>query len=300
MKAFASLCFIGSVLVAGCAGERSVAPAPAGAQPSSIARGATVQKLIWTLSIYAYAYTYRGQQVGELQGFSNPVGLCADPNSNLYVVDASRQEIFVYAPGQSLPFYIYDDLGQTPNSCAFDPTTGNLAVANISNLTIFPPASGTPLTYTTPQLLGYDYVNYDKSGNLYLSGAQSGGAFAIAELPAGASKLTYIRVSGLAKGERHRAGGLMWDGRDLAVADFASKVLYRIAISGSAGTILDTWHLAHWKVSYVPVFVVTPKKLIFPHPGDVEFFSYPPTGPPKNGFFGNVGGVITVSPEVVN
>lgn len=300
MKALSTFCLIGAALIAGCGGERAATLVPAGPQQPSVARGSAAQRLIWTIDIYVYGYTYAGQQAVELTGFSDPVGLCTDPSSDLYVVDAGRQEIFVYAPGQLLPFYIYDDFGQTPNGCAFDPTTGNLAVTNKANLTIFPPASAMPLTYTSPQIGSYSYADYDKSGNLYLDGVKTAGGFALAELPAGAKQLTYIKTVNLVKGTRHRAAGIVWDGQDLAVADYASKVLYRIAVSGSTGTIIDTWHLAHWRTSYVPVFVVAGKRLIFPHAGEVQFFSYPPEGHIKNGFLGNIGELLTVSPEVIN
>lgn len=301
MKSISSLSFISALLLAGCANDRAMVLSSGAPQQLSVSRGTTAQNLIWSIDGYVYGYTYSGQLAQELTGFSDPAGLCTDPSGDLYVVDAGRDEVFAYAPGQSLPFYIYDDFGQQPNSCAFDPTTGNLAVTNQDNLTIFPPASGTPLTYTTPQMISYFDDDYDKSGNLYIDGARLEGdrGLAIAELPAGAKTITDIKIS-LTKEKPHRPGGIMWDGHDVVVADFPNRVLYRVAISGSTGTILDTWHLSHWTRSYPPEFVVTGKTLIFPHFGEVEFFSYPPKGRAKNGFFGNIGGYLTVSPEVTN
>jgi DNA-binding beta-propeller fold protein YncE len=297
-------CIVAASAIAGCQSS-ALAPqtsanrlgAALRASGSPASQGGS-QQSIWTIAAYVYQYSFSGQQLSELQGFSAPVGLCTDPSGDVYVVDEGRQEVFVYAPGQSLPFYIYDDLGETPNSCAFDPTTGNLAVANSANLTIFPPASGTPLVYTTSKMKAYSYLGYDKSGDLYIDGEGIKGGFALAELPAGRGGLINVTVS-LTKG-KHRAGGLVWDGQDLAISDPLSTVIYRIAVSESSGKILDTWHIANWKLHYTPVFAIDGKRLLFPGHSDVEFFSYPPKGRAKSGFSGNVGNVLTIGPEVIN
>ena len=259
---------------------------------------AKTSNVIWTIDTNVYGYSFKGKQVGELQGFTEAVALCSDPSSDLYVVDAGEEVIWEYHPGQSRPFHKYYDLFYTPNDCAFDPTTGDLAVANSTNVTILPPASGTPLMYENPKMTSYSFLDYDTSGNLYVDGYGAGSSFQLAELPAGGSTLNSITVSGLGSGD-HGAGGLVWDGHDLAVADGLSDVIYRIAISGSSGTILNTWHVAGWKVHDEPVFAIDGKKLLFPENGKVEFFSYPPKSRAKKSFTGNIGDVITVTPELI-
>jgi hypothetical protein len=244
-----------------------------------------------------YGYTLSGKESEKLMGFRHPVGLCSDPSGNLYVVDSGL--VYVYAPGQPLPFYIYDDLNESPSSCAYDPTTGNLAVANAVNVTIFPPDSAEPLVYKDSTMTSYAFLTYDKSGNLYADGGGAHGGLALAELPSGGQSLTHISMSNLSKGE-HRAGGVAWDGQDLAVADSYSMVIYRIAISGYAGDVLDTWHIWQWKYRYNPVFAIDGKKLYFPGNGLVEIFSYPPKGRPRNGFGGDIGTTLVIAPEILN
>lgn len=275
-----------------------MAPATSNAALSRAHSASSSEPVIWTLDVYVYAYTFSGQVTQELMGFAEPVGLCSDPSGDIYVVDAARQLIYVYAPGQYLPYYIYDDLGQAPSSCAFDPSTGDLAVANAANVTVFPPASGQPVVYKSQKMGKYYFLGYDKSGNLYVDGS-SAGHFALAELPAGGTHLIRISLSNLGAG-KHRAAGLVWDGKDVAVADSQSNVIYRIAISGTSGTVLNTWHISHWRLHYNAVFAIDGKRLIFPRRDEVVFFRYPPTGRALNSFSAHVTTQLVIAPEVIN
>jgi hypothetical protein len=272
--------------------------AAAAAQASWVSPMAKTQKLIWTIDSYVYAYTLGGKQVAKLVGLYSASGLCTDPSGDLYVTDGDL--IYEYAPGATLPFYIYDDPGQGASSCAFDPTTGNLAVANSGNLTIFPPASGVPIVFTTPNMTSYSYLDYDKSGNLYVDGDGAKNSFQLAELPKGGGSLVSIALPGI-NNRNHRPAGLVWDGQDLAIADALSTVVYRISISGSTGTVLHAYHISGWRGHFIVVFAIQGKRLFFPIRGSVEFLSWPPTkGRPKNGFFGSIGNVITLGPEAIN
>lgn len=291
-------CILSAAVLAGC---QAGTGAPAASVPA-LSRGrpaSSSQSLLWTIDVYVYAYTLSGQQAEELTGFAEPVGLCSDPSGDIYVVDANKQLVYVYAPGQSLPFYIYDDLGQSPSSCAYDPTSGNLAVANAANVTVFPPASGEPLVYTNATMTSYAFLGYDESGNLYVDGDGPHGRLALAELTAGGKSLTRISISNLSKGT-HRAGGLVWDGQDVVVADSYSTVIYRIAVSGHSGDILNTWHIWQWRRRFSPVFAIDGKHLYFPNKGLVEFFPYPPKGRARNGFSGHIGDALVLAPEPAN
>jgi hypothetical protein len=84
-------------------------------------------------------FTYpNGAYIGQLpappEGWSEPQGECVDNRANVYIANTSRSTIDEYSHGgtfiQSLA-----DTGQYPVSCAFDRTSGNLAVANIINVT---------------------------------------------------------------------------------------------------------------------------------------------------------------------
>lgn len=282
------------VATSGCRGAAALAPTA----PGSLAPATSSQKSIWTIDVYVYQYSLAGQQIGQLGGFSDPVGLCTDPSGDLYVVDAGKELIYEYAPGGSLPFYIYDDLGEEPNSCAVDPTTGDLAVTNSGNVLVFPPgSSGTPTAYTASNMSSYAYCNYDASGNLFVDGAQQIKSLRLAELPKGSSSMTAITISNLPKGT-HRPGGIQWDGQYVALSDGLANFIYRISVSGSSGKIVSMSHVAGWRLHYNVQFSIQGKRLLFPFPRRLEFFSYPPKGRARGGFTGHIGNrAMIVSPE---
>ena len=268
-KARVLCCAVAAACIAGCQGA-GVSPDANASVPTAAKHGAgswispaKTSDVIWTVDTNVYGYSLKGKQVGELQGFTEAVGLCSDPSSNLYVVDAGEEVIWEYHPGQSHPFGKLYDLFYTPNACAFDPTTGSLAVANSTNVTILPPASGTPVMYKNPNMTSYSFLDYDKSGNLYVDGSGLSGSFQLAELRAGGSSLNSIAVSGIGSGAAN-AGGLVWDGHDLAVADGLSNVIYRIAISGSTGTILTRGTSRVGRLTMTPSLRLTARSCSFP------------------------------------
>src|ERR1700729_2040785 len=178
---------IAPIFIAGCQGA-GTAP-QTNARPDArafrgagswISPAAKQQPLIYTPDgSDVFIYTYSGQQVGLLQGFSEPHGVCSDSQGNVYVtdagsVDAGAAVVYEYARGGTLPINVIDDSGQYPNSCAVDPTTGSLAVANDSshaNVLIFPPGSFTvPTAYTATNMVDYEFCGYDSAGNLYVDG----------------------------------------------------------------------------------------------------------------------------------
>src|SRR6202042_651602 len=88
-------------------------------------------------AVYVYSYP-AGPLVGTLTGFNNPIGLCSDAKGNVWVTNASGGNIVEYAHGGTSPIATLQDSGQTPEDCAVDPTTGNLAVADLySNAAIY-------------------------------------------------------------------------------------------------------------------------------------------------------------------
>ncbi|MGC1379977.1 MAG: hypothetical protein WA814_02995 [Candidatus Baltobacteraceae bacterium] len=293
---------LAAAIVAGCHGESVTPPALPASATAAAPRASwklpkTSEQVLWSLAGDAYAYTLDGTQVAVIGGFNNADGICTDPTGDVYITDSDL--VYAYAPGASLPFYIYDDTGQQASSCAFDPATGNLAVANSANLTIFPPASGTPIAFTTPNMTSYSYLNFDKTGNLYVDGYGAKNSFQLAELPKGSGSLVSVKLPGI-NNRTHRPGGLVWDGQDVAISDGLNDVIYRISISGSSGTVLNSYHIPNWRRHFTPVFAILGKRLFFPIDGKVEFFSWPPKGGrAKNGFFGHIGS-LTIGPEVIN
>jgi hypothetical protein len=73
------------------------------------------------------------------------------------------------------------------------------------------------------------WCTYDDAGNLFV--VSTGGS--LAELPVGSLKFRNISLS--VSGQ-----GIQWDGQYLALVNPSSDVVYRITVSGSSGSVVDT------------------------------------------------------------
>ncbi len=132
-----------------------------------------------TVQIFDYP---KGTNVGTITGFGYPEGLCSDSSGNVYVADGGSQQVFKYAHGGTAPVAILSDSGEVPASCAVDPSTGNLAVANllfttqfeIGSISVYPAGSTTPTVYTDANHAREYFLSYDNASNLYVDGVDSG------------------------------------------------------------------------------------------------------------------------------
>lgn len=308
---YLGMCIV-AIFIAGCQGA-GAAPQTNARQDARAFRGAgswispaaKQQPLIYTPDgSDVFIYTYSGQQVGLLQGFSEPHGVCSDSQGNVYVtdagsVDAGAAVVYEYARGGTLPINVIDDSGQYPNSCAVDPTTGSLAVANDSshaNVLIFPPGSFTvPTAYTATNMVDYEFCGYDSTGNLYVDGYGAKSSFQLAELPKGGDTLVGLPIEEL-NNKDHGAGGLQWDGQYLAVEDSQKRDMYRIAVSGSQASIAGKLRPKGISNRYAAQFSIQGKSLLFPLTyGRMAFYKYPQGGRPTKGFISSVGPNMTVS-----
>ena len=105
--------------------------------PSWMAPGAKKDDLLYvsdvaTADVYVYSYP-QGALVGTLTGFTRPAGLCVDTAGDVYVTDLFAFQIVEYSHGGTAPIATLKDQRKEPGDCAFDPTTGNLAVSNVSS-----------------------------------------------------------------------------------------------------------------------------------------------------------------------
>jgi len=100
----------------------------------------------------------------------------------------------MYAHGGASPIATLSDSGYDPYACSFDPSTGNLAVANYStylggsspgNVAVYPSARGDPTDYTDDELWRYFNCGYDNKGDLFLDGLDDTQHSVFAELPKG-------------------------------------------------------------------------------------------------------------------
>ena len=226
-----------------------------GRQPSvyaAVAPAAKKQNLLYVDGLGAvFVLTYPG---GKLEGYVaslpfNPTNLCADTTGDVFFVGGGYPdaEVAEYAHGGTEPIATLADASGTPYSCAVDPTTGNLAVINLTtgvgspgNVAIYQDAQGTPELYSDSKFHDFLFGSYDNQGNLLVDG---GGEFDLkfAELPAGGSTFTDIRLN---KGLRN-PGVIQWDGSDFAIGQRVVRrqrygaLFARVVISGSGGTVVS-------------------------------------------------------------
>jgi hypothetical protein len=230
-----------------------------------------------------YVYSYPGGNLeGTLTGFNRPWGLCVDKAGKVFVTDDTAFRIVEYAHGGTKPLATLKDPGEEPGGCSVDPTTGDLAVANIStpatdpgDVAIYKKARGTLRAYKDPKFGFYEYCGYDNQGNLYVDGMKDD-AFAFAELPKG--KHSFVNI-GLNENIRY-AGGVQWDGKYVAIRDYEANVIYQFSISGSGGT--ETGSTALDGSNFAVQFWIQGSNVVAPNAdgANVMFWNYPAGGSP--------------------
>ena len=260
---------------------------------SWMAAGAKENDLLYvsdvgTGDVYVYSYP-QGALVGTLTGFTWPAGLCVDSAGDVYVTDLFAFHVLEYAHGGTYAIATLKDPGEDPGDCAFDPATGNLAVANVStpnsnrgDVLIYTGAKRKPHAYKERDIFYYEFCAYDDGGNLYVDGVNHG-VFALAEIPSGQTGFTNITLDK----SFAFAGALAWDGGDLAVGDYESKVIYEFSIGGDTGKEVRATHL---KRANFPIGSwIQGSTVIGPNDdsANVMFWRYPKGGLP----FKTIGGL---------
>jgi hypothetical protein len=283
-----SLC-AGLAMLAGC-GFSGVVPqrastatnAPAVRDASWISPAVGVQDLLYVsdvgtgkVNIYSYP---SGNLVGRLAGFQRPQAMCVNKYGEVFVPDLQAFKVYAYRHGAKKPTAVLSDPGQDPDDCAVDPTTGALAVANLStpysgpgDLVVY--AHGKRTEFRDPHIRYYLFCGYDNQGNLYVDGMSSG-SFKFAELPKGSTNFVDITLS-----KHIRFGGaVQWDGRNVAVGDYESNVIYQFKINGRTGTEVGETRLNG--SDYAIGFWIEGSRVIGPNDDStsVMFWNYPAGG----------------------
>jgi hypothetical protein len=191
---------------------------------------------VYTVTVYSYP---KGKHVGTLRGFYQPLGECVDQAGNVFI--ANGDTILEYAHGGKKAIQTLTLSGYGAQSCAVDPTTGDLAVTWDDNFTkgyvaIYKNGSGNPTLYTNGDML-FAFCGYDPAGNLYVDGRPSkSNEFIFAELPEGSGTMQTITLNQ----SFEFWGPVQWDGKYVAVTDSEADKVYRFTISGSSGTLEGT------------------------------------------------------------
>lgn len=194
-----------------------------------------------TQAVTVYNF-WSGKLVGTLKGFKLPRGLCVDKRQDVYVVNSDKHTIEEYAHGGTAPIKTLEDKHSFPNACSVDPTTGDLAVGNVTSVSIYEGASGTPKVYKYPTFYEFGCAVYDNKGNLLLNGQNQAGVFKFAELAKGGSRIQSVTL----RPRVVNSGCIEWDGKYLAVSNLGPvpTLIDQFSLSGREGsrkgkTILD-------------------------------------------------------------
>jgi hypothetical protein len=322
VAAFAVATGLGALsLVAACSNGASpqgssVLPSAGISQPqrSWMAADVTTQDLFYisdrgSNKVYAYSYPH-GVLEGTLSGFHSPAGLCVDKAGDVWVSEQGSAKIKEYAHGGTTPIAVLDDSGEVPVSCAIDPTTGNLAVANYykrkhpnqGSIAIFAHAKGRPTFYMgSLGLYGY-FCGYDDKGNLFVDGtSHESGGFLFEELAKGSARLRNITLTG---GTIYFPGQVQWDGKYVAVGDqtyerrLGASAIFRT--TGAGGKIVGVTTLTGY--GDVVEFWIERNTLIAPNYSArvALLYKYPAGGFPKRTITGlrqPFGAVVSLAPD---
>ncbi len=196
--------------------------------------------------------------VGMINTMSIVQGECADNAGDVWV--AANHQIVEYSHSAQLKNTLTDPDGYAMG-CAWDSTTGDLAVANVVDVVngqnkpgsvwIYPPAGGTPTEYKNRDQISNYFMGYDPDGNLFVDGRNAINGFMLSELLKGATKMQTIHIAG---GRIYFPGMVQWDPakNDLAVGDQICRnktlsCLYSVSVSGSNGSIVGKTGLNNYQ-----------------------------------------------------
>jgi hypothetical protein len=250
------------------------------------ARSAPQQDLIYAMGPKAtYILSYDdGSMIGSFEQTSGFVGLCSDSLGNVFRPD--RGIIFEYAHGGTKPIAQLPDQHYLPASCSVDGASGNLAVANLGtypstqlpgNIAIYRDASGEPTFYDTPQITTYYSCGFDAKGNLFIGGRNSSTPYVFAELPKDSNTIRILNLNEPVTG----SGNIQWDGKYLAVGARGADTIYRVSVSGSNATVVDTITLHGIRHQADDTFWLKGSTIITsagPHSGSLGMWKYPRGG----------------------
>ena len=181
---------------------------------------------------------YLGQLPAPPEGWSEPQGECVDNRGNVYIANTSRSTIDEYSHGGTF-IQSLTDAGQYPVSCAFDRTSGNLAVANVISVSGGPGSISTyhagalQNTFPVPNMFRVYFVGYaGGTGTLWLDGSDSSGVFRYDSFSGGT--FTPVPISG---GTIGSPGSVQWSAltKSMNVGDqatFAHPTIYRVSPTG--------------------------------------------------------------------
>jgi hypothetical protein len=247
---------VAAALLAGCSAMQPPAAAPAALPPNSATRAGDNGGRSWmdasarkwdllyvsnalgpTVNVYRF---WQRKLVGVLTGFDEPLGECVDAAGDVYVTDHYGHRILEFAHGGASPINVIRTSLTQPSGCAVDLKTGDLAVADDSNLLIYRGGKGRPKAYTGP-LTEYASCAYDDKGDLLVTDGlegSSGYGSDFAWLRKGSGRLVPIKLhGGSSYGAFNDVGGIAWDGQYFGIDGTDAYLISQERISRRRGRL---------------------------------------------------------------
>ena len=267
---FNPLCTLIVASLTGCAAPNAAGPAPnlSGPDPNAVRASRAPHRDVrlfvsdyGTLGVPGRILIYSLPSLTPITTNSNvgqPKGECSDNRGDVWVTadnPRSLPQVTYELNHEGLVIKtLQDPDGYPGQGCAWDPTTGDLAITNINfsccsgNVLIYPGGTGTPRQVSAPGQRLASFVGYDGNGNLFFDGQDLNYQFMLAELPKGAQNADDIDVSG---------GTIVWSGMVqsggpgiLYIGDQNCKphsgqqsCLHRLALRGSKAKITGKTNL---------------------------------------------------------
>jgi hypothetical protein len=277
-------------MLAACAGASNASNlplAPSGgafaAKPDAKTGDLLYAADLTTNDVYVYSYP-GGVLKRTLTGFKAVHYECVDSAGDVFIDDTAASKVLEYARGGDKPIHTFRTPGSTPNSCAIDPVTGNLAISHdplgsgAGGVDVYVHATGNPKTYSTPNVFRYYFVGYDAAGNLFVDGTDMHVTFELAELSAGSNTAQAITLNQSVS----LPGAIQWDGQYLAIGDQVciecASQIDRVSVSGSNGTVVATVSLSD-SCDVLQYWIYNKRVVTANDCGNaVKYFSYPEGG----------------------
>ncbi len=243
----------------------------------------------FTGAVYAFDYpsgTLLGTLPAPPEGWSEVQGACVDKSGNAYFANTALSTIDEYSHSGTF-IATLSDPNQFPVSCAFDRSTGNLAVSNIidtsggpGSITIYN-AGVLQNTYYPPNMSRVYSSGYEAgTGTLWLSGSNSGSLSVFDTFAGGV--FTPFTIQG---GSFQVGGGFQWSALTKSMnagGATGSNQTALLHVSPSMKVVGAT--VLHCGRSFCPVveyFIKGPRvTIIDARDLDVLMFDYPAGGHP--------------------
>lgn len=188
--------------------------------------------------VLEFNYPKSDSSIGTISGVSEAQGECTDvlfgSGKKTFWVTASGTDSFEqFKVGGTSPIATLTTTAGEPVGCSIDPKTGDLAgtMINDGEVVIYTGAKGSGKAITTPLIEAF-FSGYDASGNLFVDGFNSSGAFGFVEIPKGSSTAETLSVSNSVE----FPGAVQWDGKYITVNDQEAHTIDQYTVSGTTAT----------------------------------------------------------------